>query len=233
MSTAVLIISSRPAPTILLRLRLHQSGIQRAERSCSRGRAIELHVPPDHLNGYRAATICSFAPRAFRAIYLRRMPHVCSRHDGMITRTVDAPRERKRTINSVATSIENLSRRGYTFHESIDAANLNHMSGRVQDPLTGRFLSADHFVTEIDNTQSWNRYSYVNNNPLSYVDPSEYFLKKLFKTMWRFFKQYWRPVVAIVAAVVTYGAVSGAIAAHAGAAAGSAATAAVSTTRSW
>jgi hypothetical protein len=33
-------------------------------------------------------------------------------------------------------------------------------------------LSADPFITEPGNTQNYNRYSYVNNNPLSFTDPS-------------------------------------------------------------
>jgi hypothetical protein len=54
------------------------------------------------------------------------------------------------------------------------------MNGRVYDPKLGRFLSADPFVQAPANTQSHNRYSYVLNNPLSFTDPSGYFLKKLF-----------------------------------------------------
>ncbi len=49
---------------------------------------------------------------------------------------------------------------------------LNHMNGRVQDAISGRFISPDPFVTEPGNTQNWNRYAYVYNNPLTYIDPS-------------------------------------------------------------
>ncbi|MBK9664652.1 MAG: hypothetical protein IPO61_02610 [Gammaproteobacteria bacterium] len=52
---------------------------------------------------------------------------------------------------------------------------------RVYDAEIGRFLSADPFVQDITNLQGLNRYSYVENNPLSYTDPSGFFLKKLFK----------------------------------------------------
>ena len=64
------------------------------------------------------------------------------------------------------------TRRGYTGHEHMDETGLIHMNGRVYDPLLGRFLSADRFVQAPRNTQSFNRYSYVVNNPLSYTDPS-------------------------------------------------------------
>jgi RHS repeat-associated protein len=54
----------------------------------------------------------------------------------------------------------------------LDNLNLTHMNGRVYDQNLGRFLSADPFITEPLNTQNYNRYSYVYNNPLAYVDPS-------------------------------------------------------------
>ena len=49
----------------------------------------------------------------------------------------------------------------------------------MYDAEIGRFLSADPFVDDSSNLQALNRYSYVQNNPLSYTDPSGYFLKKL------------------------------------------------------
>jgi len=61
---------------------------------------------------------------------------------------------------------------GFTDHEHLDSVGLIHMNGRVYDPELGRFLSADPLVQEPHNSQSYNRYSYVFNNPLSYTDPS-------------------------------------------------------------
>ncbi len=43
---------------------------------------------------------------------------------------------------------------------------------RWYDPSLGRFISADTIVPSPGNPQALNRYSYVNNNPLKYVDPS-------------------------------------------------------------
>ncbi|MDZ7922648.1 MAG: RHS repeat-associated core domain-containing protein [Marinagarivorans sp.] len=63
---------------------------------------------------------------------------------------------------------------GYTGHSMVENLGLIHMGGRVYDPLAGRFLSADLFVQEPNSTQSYNRYSYVGNNPLSATDPSGY-----------------------------------------------------------
>jgi RHS repeat-associated protein len=63
---------------------------------------------------------------------------------------------------------------GYTGHDQLDAHNLIHMGGRVYDPSLGRFLSADLFVQSPYDSQSFNRYSYTFNNPLSYTDPTGY-----------------------------------------------------------
>jgi len=62
--------------------------------------------------------------------------------------------------------------RGFTGHEHLDAVGLIHMNGRVYDPQLGRFLSADPFVPDPDDAQSYNRYSYVQNQPFKYSDPS-------------------------------------------------------------
>jgi RHS repeat-associated protein len=67
---------------------------------------------------------------------------------------------------------DSLTPRGFTGHEMLDGSGLVHMNGRVYDPLLGRMLSADIVVQAPGNLQSYNRYSYVFNNPLSYTDPS-------------------------------------------------------------
>ena len=46
------------------------------------------------------------------------------------------------------------------------------MNGRLYDPLVGRMLSPDNFVQDNTNSQNYNRYSYVMNNPLKYTDPT-------------------------------------------------------------
>jgi len=71
------------------------------------------------------------------------------------------------------------SNRGYTGHEHIDEVGVIHMNGRVYDPELGRFMSADPHIQAPHNTQSYNRYSYVLNNPMKYTDPSGYFFKKI------------------------------------------------------
>ena len=54
------------------------------------------------------------------------------------------------------------------------------MNGRLYDPLLRRFLNADENIQDPHNTQNYNKYGYVMNNPLMYSDPSgEFFFAAL------------------------------------------------------
>ncbi len=66
----------------------------------------------------------------------------------------------------------NVTNRGYTMHEHMLNAGLINMNGRVYDPVIGRMLSPDNYVQDMSNPQNYNRYTYVLNNPLKYVDPT-------------------------------------------------------------
>jgi RHS repeat-associated protein len=61
---------------------------------------------------------------------------------------------------------------GYTGHETLDQLALVHMNARLYDPILGRHTSADPTVPDPANTQSLNRYSYVLNNALVFIDPT-------------------------------------------------------------
>nr|WP_315224923.1 RHS repeat-associated core domain-containing protein [uncultured Flavobacterium sp.] len=62
--------------------------------------------------------------------------------------------------------------RGYTGHEHLQSVGLINMNARLYDPLIRRFLQVDNFIQDPTNTQNYNQYGYVLNNPLLYVDPS-------------------------------------------------------------
>lgn len=62
--------------------------------------------------------------------------------------------------------------RGYTGHEQIDPVCLIDANARMYDPTLGRFASADNVVLDPFDSQSISRYTYVNNRPLSLIDPS-------------------------------------------------------------
>jgi RHS repeat-associated protein len=59
---------------------------------------------------------------------------------------------------------------GFTGHKHNDYINLVYMNSRWYAPEIGRFLSADPIIPDPTNPQSYNRYTYVYNNPLGYVD---------------------------------------------------------------
>ncbi|MGD8177397.1 RHS repeat-associated core domain-containing protein, partial [Marinimicrobium sp. ARAG 43.8] len=68
--------------------------------------------------------------------------------------------------------ITGITQRGFTGHEMLDEVGLIHMNGRIYDPRLGRFLQADPLIDGVTDTQGYNRYSYVHNNPLNATDPS-------------------------------------------------------------
>lgn len=80
---------------------------------------------------------------------------------------------------AVASYNQSTTTRTYTEHEELSSVGLIHMNGRVYDPELARFTSADPFVQTPNSSQSYNRYSYVFNNPLSFTDPSGYYTNAL------------------------------------------------------
>ena len=65
--------------------------------------------------------------------------------------------------------------RGYTGHLHNDSAGLIYMNARYYVPSLGRFASADTIVPNPANPQSMNRFSYVRNNPLKFIDPTGHY----------------------------------------------------------
>lgn len=63
---------------------------------------------------------------------------------------------------------------GFTNHEHDDDLRLINMKGRHYDPSLQRFLTPDPIVNHVADSRSWNPYSYVNNSPLNYTDPTGY-----------------------------------------------------------
>ena len=61
---------------------------------------------------------------------------------------------------------------GFTGHQHNDEIGLIYMNARYYVPELGRFASADSIVPDPSNPQSFNRYSYVYNNPMMYNDPT-------------------------------------------------------------
>ncbi|MCX5723654.1 MAG: FG-GAP-like repeat-containing protein [Nitrospirae bacterium] len=60
----------------------------------------------------------------------------------------------------------------YTGKELDASTGLYYYEARYYDSVLARFISADTIVPNASDPQSYNRYSYVRNNPLKYTDPS-------------------------------------------------------------
>ncbi|WP_356948300.1 RHS repeat-associated core domain-containing protein [Brevibacillus nitrificans] len=53
-----------------------------------------------------------------------------------------------------------------------EKTGLYYLRARYYDPSVGRFISEDTYKGQVDNPLSLNRYTYVENNPLSFIDPT-------------------------------------------------------------
>src|SRR5258706_9871237 len=72
-------------------------------------------------------------------------------------------------------SCSNLSS-GFHGKERDDESGLNDMSARFYSAAMARFISVDpDSHVDLETPVAWNRYSYVENNPVEYVDPTGMF----------------------------------------------------------
>lgn len=60
--------------------------------------------------------------------------------------------------------------RGYTGQEHLWDFNVVNLNGRLYDPLIGRMMGVDKYISNPANPQAYNSYSYAMNNPLKYTD---------------------------------------------------------------
>jgi RHS repeat-associated protein len=102
-----------------------------------------------------------------------------------------------------ADSITSQTTRGFTNQEELSVSGLVHLNGRIYDPLFGRMLSADPTVPDPLNSQAWNRYSYVGNDPLTFTDPNGFsWLSTIFHDISIFFRAIFaNPLVRAVAQI--------------------------------
>lgn len=139
---------------------IYAGGTKIAIYSRTSGGSNTLHyVREDHLGGVAGLVNSdgtSYVKESFTAFGARR--NQCTWSGPPTAGTVQ-------TINAV-------TRHGFTWQTALGAMGLNDMNGRIQDAITGRFLSPDPTIPDPAFTQSYNRYSYVNNNPLSFTDPT-------------------------------------------------------------
>lgn len=61
---------------------------------------------------------------------------------------------------------------GYTGQRDLDGTGLMDYKARFYDGSLGRFIQPDTIVSNPINPQTWNRYTYVSNNPVNRTDPT-------------------------------------------------------------
>ena len=75
----------------------------------------------------------------------------------------------------------------YTGQKYDVETGLYYYKSRFYNPILGRFIQPDTVVPDAKNLQAYNRYTYVNNNPLKYVDPSGH---AWYNSLWNAFKSF-------------------------------------------
>jgi RHS repeat-associated protein len=60
----------------------------------------------------------------------------------------------------------------FTDQQEIATIGLYNYGARFYDPSLGRFVSPDTIIPLHQGSQAWDRYAYVNNNPIRYKDPT-------------------------------------------------------------
>jgi RHS repeat-associated protein len=114
------------------------------------------YITSDHLGSPRVATSSSAA--------------VVSRHDYMPFGGEIGAGIGGRTTGMGYTALADGLRQKFTSKERDSETGLDYFGSRYSSSMQGRFTTADSWAGKVVNPQSLNRYSYVVNNPLKYID---------------------------------------------------------------
>jgi RHS repeat-associated protein len=96
----------------------------------------------------------------------------------VVERDAYDPWGKRRNTNgtdNTACALTSLTTRGYTGHEHIDAECLINMNARIYDPTVGRFMTPDNVIADVYDGQGLNRYTYVDNRPMTLTDPTGHY----------------------------------------------------------
>ena len=97
-------------------------------------------------------------------------------HLGSTSVTVDATGNLLTSLKYTAfgeiRSGDSLTDYQYTGQRNESEIGLYYYIARYYDPQLGRFISADTIIPEPGSSKAYDRYSYVNNNPINFNDPS-------------------------------------------------------------
>jgi RHS repeat-associated protein len=163
-------------PNIINKTRMY--GNMYEKQTDLEGNTIEVN----YINGPTGSLAMYVVENGVGNIYYTHQDHLgsilaLSKQDGTIAyeQSFDAWGRERNPTNWTYTALPQKPEwlwRGYTGHEHLPEFGLINMNGRMYDPVLGRMLSPDNYVQAPDFTQSYNRYSYVFNNPLKYTDPT-------------------------------------------------------------
>ncbi len=120
----------------------------------------------------------SFPPnwKYFSYDHLNSMDMIYDPSVGVVENLSFDPLGLRRNANwtRATTPITSSTNHGYTNHEQLDGFGLVDMKGRMYDASINHFISADPYIINPLLSENANRYSYVYNNPTTYIDPTGY-----------------------------------------------------------
>ena len=127
---------------------------------------------------------------------------VTDRRDYTITEYVnDITRENEEVLAEL--NLRGKITTAYTYGyngESVNlATGLQYLRARYYNPQIGSFLTEDTYAGQLSNPLTLNRYDYVSNNPVNYIDPSGHFgLKGLINGAKQLASDVWDGVTGFV-----------------------------------
>jgi RHS repeat-associated protein len=82
------------------------------------------------------------------------------------------------------TTGQDIFQKKYTGQTDDNKTELLYYNARYYDPQIGRFITPDSIIPDTGNSQAFNRYMYVNGNPINYNDPTGHWsAKKVVKSV--------------------------------------------------
>ena len=146
-----------------------------------------LHVG-NQLIAVRQSTPTTATTTYYHADHLGSVDTAVSDTGTLIARYSFDPWGKPRNPNGTDNPNATTGAEGYTKHQHDLDVGLIHMHARQYDPQLGRFISSDPLLDNGLPSQVLNRYTYVQNKPLSMIDPSGHLSKKWNKRLQRITK---------------------------------------------
>jgi len=128
-----------------------------------------------HMVAMRLNTAGSISANYFTLDHLGSIAAVTDASGAVVERDSYDPWGKRRNPTGAPAAcgtIASATTRGFTAQEMMDPTCLINLNARVYDPSLGRILSPDSIIPDTYSPQTRNRYTYVDNGPLSLTDPT-------------------------------------------------------------